>query len=360
MSGVGIPRTILYYGRGEPLPEILHLQAGPFELDYQGGEIKSVRLGNHEILRHIYISVRDHLWTPIMPVVSESILEQEAKRFRIETGLEYFHEDVKFIGKSIIIGDEQGNIHFRFNGVARSGFSANRIGFCVLHPIRELAGKPCKVRHSDGSVESGIFPFNIAPHQPFFDIRTISYEVANGAMVEVGVDGEVFEMEDQRNWIDYSYKTYCWSVSAPYPRTIAEGTSISQSVSLKLLQNPPGQREEAEPHVLSINIAEQSTNKFPRIGLGVASHGLPLGDVELDRLRMLYISHLRVDLHISEPDYPQKLIRAKFEANALGVPLEIARFFSDNFSEEVQEFCTRLQSVQPRVCTWLLFHEIYT
>ena len=30
-------------------------------------------------------------------------------------------------------------------------------------------------------------------------------------------NGETFEMEDQRNWTDASFKTYCTPLSLPYP-----------------------------------------------------------------------------------------------------------------------------------------------
>ena len=31
----------------------------------------------------------------------------------------------------------------------------------------------------------------------------------DGATVDIVFGGEIFEMEDQRNWSDASYKTYC-------------------------------------------------------------------------------------------------------------------------------------------------------
>ena len=35
----------------------------------------------------------------------------------------------------------------------KAAFLRNRIGFCVLHPGRECAGKPCRVEVDDGAVE---------------------------------------------------------------------------------------------------------------------------------------------------------------------------------------------------------------
>lgn len=81
------------------------------------------------------------------------------------------------------------------DGVARSTFLRNRIGFCVLHPIKECAGRPYVAVKTDGSVEEGVFPRYISPHQPVKDIRSISHEILPGVSAEVRLLGEVFEME---------------------------------------------------------------------------------------------------------------------------------------------------------------------
>ena len=56
-------------------------------------------------------------------------------------------------------------------------------------------------------------------------MRAISHEVVPGLMAEVRFEGETFEMEDQRNWTDASYKTYCTPLSLPYPVEVKEGTA---------------------------------------------------------------------------------------------------------------------------------------
>ena len=47
-----------------------------------------------------------------------------------------------FVWKGVIEGDEQGTITYTMDGVARSTFLRNRIGFCVLHPS-DCAGARC-------------------------------------------------------------------------------------------------------------------------------------------------------------------------------------------------------------------------
>ena len=86
----------------------------------------------------------------------------------------------------------------------------------------------------DGRREETHFPRLVSPHQPFLDVRALSHEVAPGVEAEVRMDGDTFETEDQRNWSDASFKTYCTPLARPDPADIGEGTAVRQWVSLRL------------------------------------------------------------------------------------------------------------------------------
>ena len=45
----------------------------------------------------------------------------------------------------------------------------------------------------------------------------------------IGFVGEVFEIEDQRNWTDASYKTYCRPLARPFPYRIEPGETVEQT-----------------------------------------------------------------------------------------------------------------------------------
>ena len=74
----------------------------------------------------------------------------------------------------------------------------NRTGFIVLHPLEGVAGSPVKVLHVDGREEASRFPAVIDPMCPFQDIRALSHEVTPGTWVTCTMEGDTFEMEDQR------------------------------------------------------------------------------------------------------------------------------------------------------------------
>jgi len=247
---------------------------------------------------------------------------------------------------------------YSMDGEARSTFWRNRIGFCVLHPIPECAGRPCRVDKADGTVAQGTFPDAISPHQPFLDMRAISHEVTPGVWAAVRFEGDVFEMEDQRNWTDASYKTYCTPLVLPFPVEVAQGTAVFQSVTLKLTGGLPRKLGGTlvQGRDVLIETTDQAAVSLPGIGLGLASHGAPLGEAEVERLRALNLAHLRADLKLFEPEWMAVLERATEEAGELDVPLEAALFLSDAAEDELGALSDALERTRPRAVRWLVFH----
>ena len=233
-----LPLRVLYYGKDEPLPEQTQLRAGPLSTVFESGDLRYIRFDDHEILRRIYVAVRDHNWDTILPQLSNVQIEGEGDAFRITYDVENKHREVDFFWRGTITGDANGTITFSMDGEARSTFSRNRIGFCVLHPM-SCADVPCRIEKVNGTVEESAYPISIAPQHlidgeikpvaPFNNMRAVSYEVTAGVEAEVRFEGETFEMEDQRNWTDASYKTYGTPLSEPFPVEVPAGTKISQT-----------------------------------------------------------------------------------------------------------------------------------
>jgi len=354
----GLPLRVLYYGRDEPLPAGRPVRAGPLTLLFEDGDLRYVRLGDREVLRRLYVSVRDSNWDTVAPAVSNLHAETGSDWFRISFDAEHVEREIDFAWKGTVTGDALGTVTFAMEGRARSTFRRNRIGFCVLHPMG-CAGARCAVEKVDGSIERAALPRYISPHQPFKDMGAISHEVAPGVWARLRFAGEVFEMEDQRNWTDASFKTYCTPLALPFPVTVEAGTEISQSVTLGLSGDVPGASAEQGAGELRLVISPRgaaSRIRVPRVGLGVASHGKRPGAREMERLRALNLSHLRVDLDLSRGDYESDLRRAADEARALGVSLETALTVSDEAGGELEAFGRVLEEVRPPVSTWLVFH----
>ena len=363
-----LPIRALHCGKDEPLPEQTQLRAGPLSMIFEAGDLRYIRFGKHEILRRVYVAVRDHNWDTILPQLSNVQIEHDSDAFHITYDVKNKGANVDFFWQGTIAGDADGTITFSMDGEALSTFRRNRIGFCVLHPMG-CAGIPCRIEKVDGAVEESAFPITIAPQllidgeikpvTPFNNMRSVRYEVTSGVEAEVRFDGEIFEMEDQRNWTDASYKTYGTPLSQPFPVEVAAGTKISQRITLALKTGDKSsiERQEATSQPLTLEISSGDPRPLPRIGLGVASHGEPLNTEELERLKRLNLSHLRVDVDLTQPDYESALRRAIDEARGLGVSLEVALFLTDAAAEELRAFAEVVDRLKPPVGAYLIFHK---
>jgi hypothetical protein len=359
-----LPLRVLYYGRDEPLPAQIDLRAGPLALTYEQGDLRYIRLGDTEILRRIYVAVRDRDWGTIPARLSNIRIESGEDSFRIRYHADHRQREIDFGWDCEISGDAQGKMIFSMEGVARSTFWRNRIGFCILYPA-DLAGRPAEVEHTSGAVERTAFPDDLTPDQPappFTDLRCIAHAILPGRWAETAFQGEVFEMEDQRNFGDASFKVFCTPLRLPHPVAIRQGTRISQSVSIQLRDNEPVTASRGEP-----GIAIQSSDiefdidrsgkglPIPEIGLGLASHGQPLTPREIERLRDLRLVHLRVDLALEDPGFIHLLRHAARQAKSLGIKLEAALILSGDNDRELAELRAELESLNPEVNAWLCY-----
>ncbi|MGH9341053.1 MAG: hypothetical protein ACRD1R_16020 [Acidobacteriota bacterium] len=353
-------RNFLYYGKEDPPSRQVELQAGTLSAIFEPelAFLRRIRLDDREVIRGIYCAVRDRQWGTIMPRVFDLDIQKGPESFSISFWAECKKDDIDFLWKGLIRGDAPGLITFSMEGTARRTFWRNRIGFCVLHPIRECAGKPCVIEKTDGRREKGVFPYRISPHQPFQEIRAIAHKLLPNLSAEIRMEGDVFEMEDQRNWTDASYKTYCTPSSLPFPAQVKKGTSITQSVALALR----GQISRRVSSLkfgagdVTVSIAGAASTEMPRIGLCLSRHERPLYNTEKDLLTALNPAHLRVDLRLSEPGYRGHLRRAASEVNSLGLPLELALFCTDQAEDELRGLLKEVRALQPQIAAWLIFH----
>ena len=354
---------VSYYGKDTPLPEHKELRAGPLSLMFEDGDLRYVRFGNQEIIRRVYVAIRDHNWDTILPKLSNLQIDIADEKFKITYDVENKQDNIHFFWQGTIIGEEDGTVTFSMDGEAISTFERNRIGFCLLHPM-SCSNIPCRVEKIDGTIEKGIFPKFISPHQPFMDMQAISHQVETDLWAEVRFSGDIFEMEDQRNWTDASYKTYCTPLAVPYPVEVKAGTKISQSIRLTLksesnktkpIEKIARLENERDSHTI-FTFDTEASHSIPRIGLGVASHGQPLSEKELERLKAINLSHLRVDIDFNL-DYQQTLQRAINEAKLLNISLEIALHLDNSAEEQIKSWKRAIEQFEPPVTTYLIFHQ---
>ncbi|MEP7293893.1 MAG: hypothetical protein ABI835_19045, partial [Chloroflexota bacterium] len=213
------------------------------------------------------------------------------------------------------------------------------------------------VEHIDGTVTHSTFPVEIAPYQPFRNIRTITHEVTRALKAEVHFFGDVFEMEDQRNWTDASYKTYSTPLDLPFPVEIAAGTQVQQSVNVRLIGDIPITLiERSAPIQLTVDL-QQVVGHLPKLGLCSAEHDSLLTEYEIQTLRRLHLTHLRADVRFKVEGWEERLHQAMDEARQLKVALEMALHLADTPDAELAALRQIVDAQQPIITRWLIFQQ---
>lgn len=218
------------------------LRAGAVTAALEDGNLKNIRCDDIEILRAIGFIVRDRDWGTLSAQISDLKISESIDYFSV-TYHAVFENNGAQLDVYVSIQARENKLVFSASATPTGQFETNRTGFTILHPIN-VSGHPVEVEHSDGSIVEECFPDLIDPWQPIKNIQCLAHEVS-GIAVACRMKGDVFEMEDQRNWSDASFKTYTRPLALPWPYTLDPGTSLSHSVSVSVsgASNTPAETE---------------------------------------------------------------------------------------------------------------------
>jgi len=328
------PSRVFLDGHEEPRARPLALFAGPLSLQFDDAGLRYVCLGEREVVRRIYAAVRDENWGTAPATISDLRAEVQSDSFVIEFDARHVQGPVDFAWYGKIIGTASGRVTFTLDGLANTTFQKNRIGFCVLHPL-ELAGQDVEIVHADGRREAAQFPRYIAPQNPFLDVVGLAHAAGADARVTLHFDGDVFETEDQRNWIDASFKTFCTPLSRPFPAEIRAGERVRQEITLVLeAGRNSSAASAAHDQPVLLTMAEKPAGALPRLGFDLPADSPDLTGRQSELLRLVRPAHLRCELRLGTPFVPQ-LERAAQTARQLGAELDLVLFVGPNAEAEL-------------------------
>jgi len=234
---------------------------------------------------------------------------------------------------------DEHNVNYRVSGAPPQELKTCRTGICVLHPAH-LAGQPVQIRHDDGRTTDDRFPERIKPDWPFRDVVGMRHPIGPGLGVDLTLAGIVFETEDQRNWSDASYKTYCRPQHQPFPYVIPAGETVDHRVTVR-----PAEAPFSWARVILPGAATRPRKR----GLVLAE--APLSGDELARIAAWPLDFLAVDLRrgpvpksASALPFPLVLIVPR-DASASEVRAEVE-------AKEVEEIILAGASPEPSAEPW--------
>ena len=360
MSVPQASRYRIWYGRDDPPAETRELRAGPLTMLLEGADLRYVAAGDVEVVRRLYAAIRDHNWGTVPAELSGFEVDEADDAFSVRFEARNRRDELDFRWRGEIAGRPDGTLECSLEGVAESDFRYNRIGWCILHPA-DSAGRPFRARTPDGTIEDRL-PDTIGAQQivdgfpaPLFpSFEELEIEVADGVWARFELEGDLFEMEDQRNWTDASFKTYSTPLQLGFPHRATKGQRIAQRVRLTVA-GAVAQRSEPEDGPVRVSVGSPTGTRLPALGLGTASHGGPLGRGETALLRALAPEHLRVDVRVGEDGWQAELERAAEAASAVGAALELAVFLAEEPDRELDALAAHLEGSDFRVARVLVF-----
>ena len=325
--------------------------AGPLKAGYENGFLRRISYGNAEVLRMIYFALRDHNWNTLTHVIDNENISIGDDCFLVEYDCAHLEGGVTIMEWKVKLeGSPDGSITFEIAGIMReAAFKKNRAGFCILHPL-SVAGEKCRITHPDGTASVESFPVAIAPDNPFKNIRSMTWAEGDQEFL-LDFEGDIFETEDQRNWCDASYKTFCTPLDRPFPVEMRRGQQVFQRVTFRPVKALPALASEL-PYV---TLSDQNRRLvLPSIGIAASTEVRALEDEHIFLLKALKLSHYRIELHPASRDFAVDFSNAYEIAYSLGLPLEVALHLSDNFSEEIEAFVILCQQNKVRLRKVLL------
>ncbi|WP_337270548.1 D-apionate lactonase [Oryzifoliimicrobium ureilyticus] len=260
--------VFLLYGTRDREDPPVRLKAGLLEVDLVGGNLRSIHYDGVEVLRAIAYVVRDRDWGTYSPTIEDLDIDQTDKGFAIKYRANCKGPNETSLMFAVSITGGNDGLVFEADASSPTGFETNRCGFCILHPITGVAGRPVTVEHTDGSTEETNLPDLIEPWQPFMAMRAITHPVCDGVEAECRMEGDTFEMEDQRNWSDASYKTYVRPLALPWPYLVPANETTGQKVVLKIRDTRPQAASAKATKKTAIEVTPGTkSGLFPKIGV---------------------------------------------------------------------------------------------
>lgn len=314
------------FGADETVVPLQWHDFGDWRLALGSGELRYLSHCGQEVLRGVAFLARDANWGVHPCMAGRPEMTATGTGLRIDWQSHFGPPDAPALTCRFNLHLTQDHVLFSVDGRLSAGLLTARTGFVLLHPIEGFAGRPLTVRSPDGSLTEGVVPEKVSPGQPFRDIRTMSFELpGDGARIKIDLEAEhAFEMEDQRNWTDASFKTYYRPLALEWPYELAAGEQVRQSVTIRA-----DARREPQPIASAPQPAPTSaTGTAPHIGLvWLDADEAPL---DLEALRALGTHRLTAQLDVRRgPDARLRATQAAALARNLGLPLHLRLVLPD-------------------------------
>ncbi len=336
------------------LPPAQILKAGSLSCMYEMGNLRYICLGKTELVRKVYGAVRNENWTTIpYKIQNENVIINESG-FTISYTAIYTSDINLYKADYHIEGKADNSISFSMKGIALASFKRNRIGLCLLHPLKECYNRKAIVTKPDGTVYHSVFPELVSPSLPFLEMSQLHWVTEDNLTVRLHFEGDIFETEDQRNWSDSSYKTYSTRSDIPIPVEVNQGDTIEQRTTIQISGIASNTLTELHNETSEVKVP------FPQIGYSRSLNGPLINAGTIDWITNIPFDHYRVTIVLNQSEWIRQLQDALMEAIQINTRLELVVFFSDDYKNEIIQLADLLTERQLLIKSILVLQQQYT
>ena len=240
--------------------------------------LRNIKYNNIEILKLISFLVRDKNWNNYSPEIIKTSSYNKDQQLNFEFDLKY--GDVEQLEVKLLLSIASNSIKLIANGKFLTDFWTNRIGFNLLLPLDGVVNQQVIVSKSDQTTETLKYPLIIQPDQPMVKFNNLSYEMFDSIALNIRFDGIHFEMEDQRNWGDASYKIYSGSLLDPFPYKENKNSAFHQEIEITVREKNNSLETISNQNIIPLNIQEEYA--MPKIGIKVDNETNGIDIVNVD------------------------------------------------------------------------------
>lgn len=289
------------------------LSAGAVRANFSGMDLRNVCIDGVEVAQRIYTAVRDPIWGTVAPVYEDIATDIPGSEFTVKLSTRCTDAEIDYRQETMYrVSAEDDVLRCQLDGVALRDFRYNRIGFCILLD-QSMAGCHYRIWHPGAKEEEGILSQLVAPQLeiggnlfPYLGpFEALQLELHSGGVVRYAFRGDVFELEDQRNWTDSSFKVYSTPLEAGWPLRAETGNTFSQTLEVSFQPAVPLRQRNVRKKIgdrVSLALGPLADRALPRLGSNLGGV-TDMSESQKKLLQRLKLDHLRLDMRLGH-DFP--------------------------------------------------------
>jgi hypothetical protein len=278
------------------------VQVGPWSVSLSTFGLQDICYGPEPVVTRVFFTVRDLSWhSPAVDTAWAAPHVADGGAYEVDFSARIDGLPLGLAGR-LTLGTDALRADFHLSVHGPVGLA--RAGPAVLYPP-DIIGHEM-VAHSEGGGHRFVLGADIEPWPLASGYRALTFS-AGGPALTAEFEGDLFELEDQRNWADATFKSYCPPLANDRPLDLGPGSQRSYSVTLRPAGRTGGPRRAGQhaPY-LGLEPCPSPTGGCLPV-LGLTHPGGPLGPEAAGLLAGagLGFVHLLVDL--GEGDWEKTL-----------------------------------------------------